>query len=98
VKSRQNFAKMIIAYEYPFNCTSHHFFKVFISDMQPCFKMLSRNTVRLDCINIYEEERINLYELFGKLYCRFSFTSDLWTNKGKDKGFMALTCHYIDNS
>jgi hypothetical protein len=98
VKSRQNFAKMIIAHEYPFNCASHHFFKVFVSDLQPCFKMLSRNTVRLDCINIYEEERANLYELFGKLDCRFSFTSDLWTNKGKDRGFMALTCHYIDDS
>jgi hypothetical protein len=24
------------------------------------------------------------YELFDKLDCRFSFTSDLWTNKDKD--------------
>jgi hypothetical protein len=60
--------------------------------------MLSRNTVRLDCINIYEDERANLYKLFGKLDCRFSFTSDIWTNKGKNRGFMALTCHYIDDS
>ncbi|KAJ4784874.1 Zinc finger BED domain-containing protein DAYSLEEPER [Rhynchospora pubera] len=30
--------------------------------------------------------------------CRFSFTSDLWSNKGRDRGFMAITCHYIDDN
>jgi hypothetical protein len=65
--------------------------------MQPSFKMLLRNTARLDCINLYEEEKYSLYDLFGKLDCRFSFTSDLWTSKGKNRGFMALTCHYIDD-
>jgi hypothetical protein len=88
---------MIIAHEYPFNCAKHHFLKVFVSDLQPCFKMVSRNTVRMNCLKIYEEERVSLYELFDKLDCRFSFTSDLWTNKGKDRGFMSLTCHYIDD-
>jgi hypothetical protein len=77
MKSRKNFAKMIIAHEYDFNCVSHHFLKVFVSDLQPYFKILSRNTDRLDCINIYEEEMSSLYELFGKLDCRFSFISDL---------------------
>jgi hypothetical protein len=98
VKSRKNFAKMIIAHEYPFNCVSHHFLKVFVSDLQPYFKMLSKNTDKLDCISIYEEEMFSLYELFGKLDCRFSFINDLWTNKNKNIGFMTLTCHYIDNS
>jgi hypothetical protein len=41
---------------------------------------------------------MNATHQFGKLDYRFSFTSDLWTNKGKDRGFMALTCHYIDDS
>jgi hypothetical protein len=59
---------------------------------------MKRNIVRLDCINLYEEERCSLYDLFGKLDFRFSFTSDLWTTKGKNRGFMALTCHYIDDS
>jgi hypothetical protein len=74
---------MIVAYEYPFNCTTHHFLKTFVSDLQPSFKILSWNIVRLDCINLYEEERCSLYDLFGKLECRFSFISDLWTSKEK---------------
>jgi hypothetical protein len=69
VKSRKNFVKMIIAHEYPFNCARHHFFKVFISDLRHCFKILSRNTIRLNCINIYEEEMTSLYDLVGKLDC-----------------------------
>jgi hypothetical protein len=98
VKCRKNFAKMIVVHEYPFNCATHHFLKAFVSDLQPSFKMLLRNTVRLDCINLYKEKRCSLCDLFGKLDCRFSFTSDLWTSKRKNRGFMALTCHYIDNS
>jgi hypothetical protein len=75
---------MIITHEYPFNCAIHHFLRVFISDLQLFFKILSRNIVRLNCINIYKEKMSSSYELFDKLDCRFSFTSDLWTNKDKD--------------
>jgi hypothetical protein len=98
VKCRKSFAKMMVAHEYPFNCVTHHFLKAFVSDLQLSLKMLSRNTVKFDCINLYEEERCSLYDLFGKLDCRFSFTSDLWTIKEKNRGFMDLTCHYIDYS
>jgi hypothetical protein len=47
---------------------------------------------------VYEEEQVMLYDEFSKLNCRFSFASDLWTNRGRDRGFMALTTHYIDDS
>ncbi|KAJ1690624.1 hypothetical protein LUZ63_014779 [Rhynchospora breviuscula] len=97
-RSRKNFGKMVIAHDYPFNCATHHYLKVFASDLQPLFKMVSRTTVRADCLSIYEEEKVALYEFFSKLDCRFSFKSDLWTNKGRDRGFMALTCHYIDDA
>ncbi|KAJ4782471.1 Zinc finger BED domain-containing protein DAYSLEEPER [Rhynchospora pubera] len=97
-RSRKNFGKMVIAHDYPFNCATHHYLKVFVSELQPLFKMVSKTTVRADCLSIYEEEKVALYEFFSKLDCRFSFTSDLWTSKGRDKGFMALTCHYIDDA
>ncbi|KAJ1695545.1 hypothetical protein LUZ63_012243 [Rhynchospora breviuscula] len=56
-----------------------------------------KTTVRADCLSIYEDEKLALYEFFSQLDCRFSFTSDLWTSKG-NRGFMALTCHYIDDA
>ncbi|KAJ4771400.1 Zinc finger BED domain-containing protein DAYSLEEPER [Rhynchospora pubera] len=97
-RCRKSFAKCVVAHEYPFNCANHHFLKVFLSDVCPSFKLPSRSTIRLDCLNIYEEERLDLYELLGKLDCKVSFTSDLWSSKGRDRGFMCLTCHYIDDS
>jgi Domain of unknown function (DUF4413) len=67
-RCRKSFARMVITHKYPINCAKHHFLKVFISDLQPYFKMVLRNTLRLDCVKIYEERRVSLYELFGKLY------------------------------
>ncbi|KAJ4754256.1 Zinc finger BED domain-containing protein DAYSLEEPER [Rhynchospora pubera] len=89
---------MVIVYEYPFNCVTHHYLRVFLKSLQPEFKLVSRNIIRSDCIGIYEEERKTLYEEIGKLDCKVSFSSDLWTNHLGDMGFMALTCYYIDYS
>jgi len=89
---------MVIVHEYPFNCVTHHYLRVFLKSLQPEFKLISRNTVRSDCINIYEEERQTLYEIFDKFDCKVSFTSDLWTNNLRDREFMALICHYIDDN
>jgi hypothetical protein len=68
---------MVIVHEYPFNCVTHHYLRVFLKSVQLEFKLVSRNTVRSNCINIYEEERQTLYEMFDKLDCKVSFTSDL---------------------
>ncbi|KAJ1701665.1 hypothetical protein LUZ63_001444 [Rhynchospora breviuscula] len=97
-KWRRSFAKCVIAHEYPFSCANHHFLKVFLNDLCPSFKLPSRNTIRSDCMNIYEEERVELYELLDKLDCKFSFTGDLWISEGRDRSFMSLTCHYIDEN
>ncbi|KAJ1703738.1 hypothetical protein LUZ63_003517 [Rhynchospora breviuscula] len=95
---RKNLAIMVIVHEYPFNIVTHYYFRVFLKSLQPQFKLISRNTLRSDCISLYEQERKSLYEEFGKLECKVSFSSDLWTNHLGDRGFMALTAHYIDDS
>ncbi|KAJ3701327.1 hypothetical protein LUZ61_005032 [Rhynchospora tenuis] len=66
VKSRKCLAKMVIVHEYPFNCVTHHFFREFLCELQPSFKIPSRTTLRQDCMKIYEEEQVNLYEWFGQ--------------------------------
>ncbi|KAJ3703191.1 hypothetical protein LUZ61_006896 [Rhynchospora tenuis] len=96
MKCRKALAIMVIAHEYPFNCVNHYYFRLLLNELQPSFKIPSRTTVRADCIRFYEEQHVTLYEQLGQLTCRFSFTSDLWTNKGRDRGFMAISCHYID--
>ncbi|KAJ3698339.1 hypothetical protein LUZ61_002044 [Rhynchospora tenuis] len=66
VKSRKCLAKMVIVHEYPFNCVTHHFFREFLCELQPSFKIPSRTTLRQDCMKSYEEEQVNLYEWFGQ--------------------------------
>ncbi|KAJ4820176.1 Zinc finger BED domain-containing protein DAYSLEEPER [Rhynchospora pubera] len=95
---RKYLAIMVIVHEYPFNIVSHYFFRLFLKTLQPQFKLISRNTLRSDCISLYEQERKSLYEELGKHDCKVSFSTDLWTNHLGDRGFMALTCHYIDDS
>ncbi|KAJ3688033.1 hypothetical protein LUZ61_017197 [Rhynchospora tenuis] len=62
VKCRKSLAKMVIGHEYPFNCVNHFYFRVFLNELQPQFKIPSRNTLRSDCLSIYEEEQVNLYQ------------------------------------
>jgi hypothetical protein len=95
---RRNLAVMVIVHEYPFNIVSHHYFKVFLKSLQPEFKLMSMNTLKKNCIGIYEGEMTKLYADLEKLDCRMSFTSDLWTSNSRDRGFMSLTCHYIDDN
>ncbi|KAJ3686932.1 hypothetical protein LUZ61_016096 [Rhynchospora tenuis] len=75
-RSRKNLAKMVAGHEYPFNCATHHFFKVFATDLQPLFKMPSRTTLRADCVALYEEEKGLLYDLFAKMDCKIDAIRD----------------------
>lgn len=96
-RCRKGLARLVIAHDYPFNCVNHYFMRAFLKDLQPSFIIPSRWTLRKDCIKVYEEEHDLLYDLLGKLDCKVSLTSDLWTCRGRDRGFMALTCHFIDD-
>ncbi|KAJ1687971.1 hypothetical protein LUZ63_019361 [Rhynchospora breviuscula] len=85
-RSRKNFGKMVIAHDYPFNCATHHYLKVFVSDLQPLFKMVSRTTVRADCLSIYEDEKLALYEFFSQL----DYIDDAWKLRKRLIDFIAL--------
>ncbi|KAJ1700660.1 hypothetical protein LUZ63_000439 [Rhynchospora breviuscula] len=95
-KSRKDYAKAVAAHEYPFCMADHHFFRVFIKNLQPKFRLNKRNTIRSDCVKLYKEEKENLYNVLDKLNCRVSLTTDMWTSSNV-KGFLCLTCHYIDD-
>jgi hypothetical protein len=68
----KNFTIMVIVHEYPINYVTNNYLRVFLKSLQPEFKLVSRNNIRYDCINIYEEERQILYEMLGKLDCKVS--------------------------
>lgn len=88
---------MVIMHDYPLGIVEHGGFQDFIASLQPCFKMISRNTLKNDILNIYNEKRIKCYKLLCKLKCRIAITTDMWTSNNTKKGFMAVTEHFDDS-
>ncbi|XP_073004471.1 zinc finger BED domain-containing protein RICESLEEPER 1-like isoform X2 [Typha latifolia] len=94
--SRQDLARMVVQHGYRFSIVHDVGFRTFVRNLQPQFKMVSYDTVKVDCMRIYETARLRLHEVLSKLPCRLSLSIDMWrSNVGAE--FMCLTCHYIDN-
>ncbi|KAL5710386.1 Ulp1 peptidase [Ranunculus cassubicifolius] len=96
VRSRLDLAQMIIKHEYPFTMVDHEYFRAFITNLQPLFKLVTRNTVKSDILTIFRDEKESLYRFFETFSGRISFTTDLWTSETQD-AYLCLTAHYIDN-
>ncbi|GER43052.1 BED zinc finger [Striga asiatica] len=62
--SRKELAKMIIKHEYPLKMVEHEGFKNFAKSLNPCFKMVTRNTVKSDCFKIYEKLKESVMHIF----------------------------------
>jgi hypothetical protein len=72
-------------------------FRRFISSLNPLFKVPSRTTVRIGCINEFQEMRSALKDTLKKVNCRFSLTTDMWTSN-QTIAYIVVTCHFIDAS
>lgn len=96
--SQHELARMIILHEYPFSIVEHAGFRSFVCSLQPLFRIPSRNTVKSDCMKIFESERHKLSDLLEKLSSRMSLTIDMWSSGSpkKNLGYVCLTAHYID--
>ncbi|KAJ6819862.1 zinc finger BED domain-containing protein RICESLEEPER 1-like [Iris pallida] len=94
--SRHDLARMIVLHEYPLSMVHHAGFRTFIRNLQPQFQMVSQDLVKDDCIKIYENLRLKLYDVLDKIPCRVSLTADIWRS-GKVEEYLCLTCHYVDN-
>ncbi|KAL0415434.1 UNVERIFIED_CONTAM: putative AC transposase [Sesamum latifolium] len=96
--SRNELALMVILHEYPLNIVNHIGFRRFVNSLQPCFNMISRNTLKDNILRIYKVERTKYYNLLEKLKCRIAVTTDIWNSSNNNKGFMAVTAHFIDDN
>lgn len=96
--SRKELARMVIMHEYPLTMVDHEGFRNFCKSLNPCFKMVSRNTIRSDCFKIYDIEKEVTMHILEKNEGRIAVTTDMWSSSLQKKGFMAIIAHYIDNS
>ena len=96
--ARRQLAKMIILHEYPLSVVEHIGFKMFSQALQPSFKMVSRNTIKGDILNIYNFERVKTMKMIEKNRSRVAFTTDMWTSRNQKRGYMVITAHFIDDA
>ncbi|CAL1406613.1 unnamed protein product [Linum trigynum] len=96
--SRKELAKAIIKHEYSLSIVDHEGFRSFVASLNPLFKMVCRNTIKKDCLTIYDLERDAMMQLLDKNEGRVALTTDMWTSTSQKKGFMVVTAHYVDNN
>lgn len=96
-RSRFDLAQMIILHGYPLTMVEHHGFKIFVKNLQPLFDLVSVNGVEADCMEIYEKEKQNMYEVLDKLSGKISLGANILKASG-DIHYLCLTSHYIDQA
>ncbi|KAL0387798.1 UNVERIFIED_CONTAM: Zinc finger BED domain-containing protein RICESLEEPER 2 [Sesamum radiatum] len=79
-EARRELASMVILHDYPLSLVDHIGFRRYSTCLQPCFNMISRNTLKGDILKIYKDERTKYYNLLGKIKCRIAITTGMWTS------------------
>ena len=94
-KAHWDLVRMIVLHELPFRIVEYVGFRQFVTSLNPTFELVSRATIREDCVDLYKEIKMKLKESLADLNSRVSLTSDLWTSS-QVVSYMCITCHYLD--
>ncbi|KAL4388481.1 hypothetical protein GQ457_09G023180 [Hibiscus cannabinus] len=97
-EARVDLAKMIIRHEYPLSIVDHELFRKYCHTLQPLFDMPSRNTIKKDILDMYENGKVKTMLELEANEGRVAITTDMWTSDHQNRGYMAVTAHYVDNS
>jgi hypothetical protein len=95
--ARKVLALMICIHEYPLSMVDHVGFRRFCAALQPFFKVVSRNTIKKDILEMYAVQRISLVNFFQQCQSRVAVTIDMWTANQQKKGYMSVAVHFIDD-
>ena len=82
-RARNKLACMVILHEYPLSMVDHIGFREFVTDLQPMFKLVTRNTLKSDILKIYDNEREKALKITDKNRSRMAITTDMWTSSNK---------------
>ncbi|TVU02980.1 hypothetical protein EJB05_51526, partial [Eragrostis curvula] len=96
-QSRGELVRMIVLHELLFSLVEYDGFIRYSASLNPLFKLVCRNTIKLDCMEVYKNHRSVLRDTFKICNSRVSLTADTWTSKG-NTGYMCITGHYIDDN
>lgn len=91
--SRQELMKLIVLHELPFGIVEYPRFKSFVTSLNPLFRLVSRTTIKGDCISAYEQQRLALREVLMASTYRMSLTTHMWTSN-KKLGYLCIMSFY----
>ncbi|CAN0846185.1 Putative AC transposase [Linum grandiflorum] len=80
--SRKELCIMIVVHEYPLSIVDHLYFKRFCCSLNPLFKGF---------------EKSKMQKIIDQNKGRIAITTKMWTASNQERGYMAVTAHYIDN-
>ena len=83
--ARKELALMVCVHEYPLSMVDHVGFRRFCAALQPLFKVVSRNTIKKDILEMYEVQRLSLVNFFQRCQSRVAVTTDMWTANHQKK-------------
>ena len=89
-------AKYFISAEIAFRKAEDPCWKEMINYCQPSFRAVGRQSVRGDCLLLYEEEKLMLVDRIAKQKSHVSLTADLWSSN-QNLGYLGVTAHFIDD-
>ncbi|TVU23008.1 hypothetical protein EJB05_32734 [Eragrostis curvula] len=95
-EARAALVRMIVLHELPFSLVEYDGFRDFVFKLNPIFKMVSRTTIKVDCMRTYEEGKLELQEAFKDINSKVSLTADMWTSN-QTLGYLCVTCHHINS-
>ena len=64
----------------------HIGFREFMGSLQPMFKVVSRNNLKNDILNIYDNEKEKTLKMMNKKGNRITITTGMWTSSNKREG------------
>lgn len=96
-KSRLDLVRMIIQHGYPLNMIGHERFSIFVENLQPGFKLPSRDTLMADILRVYGEEKEYLQKYFETLSCRFHLILNFLTCHDKKNRYCCFTLQFSED-
>jgi len=88
-------AKYFINAEIAFQKADDPNWKNLINYCQPSFRVVGHQSVRTNCVLLYEKEKLQLMEKFKGFKGHVSLTTDLWSSN-QNLGCLGVMAHFID--
>ena len=96
-KSSLDVVRMIIKHGYPLNMIEHERFSIFVENLQPRFKLPSRDTLKAGILLVYGEEKEKLWKYFEMLSCRFHLILNFLTCHNKKNRYCCFTLQFSED-